>query len=763
MSSIATFIVVVAIAAIGFLPLFDGPGYESALAAGIVVSIVTVIATSLELSNERLAPIDALSKGAANGSKWVAIAWLVTMFHGLRNGFCDPWGGTAHYALGPGVGAVLAGAWGALAGELAGRAKRRCLVAVLLALLAPLVSIVISLVRFYTSPMVFAYDPFIGFFSGSFYDTVIDFSGLYTYRVGSMTTIVFAIVLALHLERTASGKLAIRSLGRPGLVVLGTGAALASVLLNVNGHRFGHWHTATTIKAQLASPISVGRCDVFAARGIPRADVERFARECDGHIVEQEAWLEVQGPARITAYLFFDSAQKGALMGAADTYIAKPWRHEVYLQQNGFPHPILGHEIAHVMTGVFANGPFGVAGKFFGLLPNPGLIEGIAVATSPHEGALSARDWSRAMKDLGLLPRLERLFALGFYGENSSVAYTASGAFVAFVKERHGAAALRAWYGGKTLPEVTGMSWESLEQAFHQDLMFVELPEAAMAQARARFDRPGLFSRRCPHVVDGCRKRAEEQRTRGDDEGVMETLDQWQKLDPGDANAHVAAARTLVRLGRRQDGKAALEAIVAEPRFVRHVRDRAIEELGDLELEGGDTERAIVHYREVMSRSLDDNALRTLEVKLEAARNPRARRAIVELLIGTGGRGPDKVRAAEALGAWAAAAPEDGLPEYLLARSLVNVGQFDDADRMLDRALAAGLPMARVSAEALRLRAVVACARGDSAMVQRMAEAYGARLDVFLTRREAMAKFAARCAGKTIRAEENPGSAEGGP
>jgi tetratricopeptide (TPR) repeat protein len=365
------------------------------------------------------------------------------------------------------------------------------------------------------------------------------------------------------------------------------------------------------------------------------------------------------------------------------------------------------------------------------------------------------------MKDLNLLPRLERLFAFRFYGENSTVAYTASGAFVGFIKERYGAKALRAWYGGAKLPDVTGASWQDLEQAFQQDLMLVQLPDAAMAQARARFDRPGLFSRRCPHVVDGCRKRADELRGRGDDEGAMEVLDVWLALDPGDASARVAAARTLERMGRVKDAVTTLEAIAQDERFLRSVRDGALEALGDLALETGDNERAIGHYREVMTRSLDENVLRTLDVKLEAARNPRANRAVVELLIGHGGRGPDKVRAAEALGVWSTAVPEDGLPEYLLARGSIGAGQFDDAANRLDRALAAGLPITRVAAEAIRLRIVAACALGDSVTAVKMTREYAARPDVFSARREAMAKFTLRCTGKPIHKEENaPGGAQ---
>ncbi len=58
-------------------------------------------------------------------------------------------------------------------------------------------------------------------------------------------------------------------------------------------------------------------------------------------------------------------------MGAADTFIAKPWRREVYVQAGGYPHPVLGHEVMHVIAGAFARGPFRIAGGAGGLLPDP--------------------------------------------------------------------------------------------------------------------------------------------------------------------------------------------------------------------------------------------------------------------------------------------------------------------------------------------------------------------------------------------------------
>ena len=119
-----------------------------------------------------------------------------------------------------------------------------------------------------------------------------------------------------------------------------------------------------------------------------------------------------------------------------------------------------------MIAGSFARGPFKTGGDVLGLLPNPGLIEGVAVAASPREGDLSPAEWAKAMKDLGILPKLHDLFGLAFLGASSGVAYTVSGAFVGFVKDTYGAAAVRDWYGGKALPDVTGASWADLEARF---------------------------------------------------------------------------------------------------------------------------------------------------------------------------------------------------------------------------------------------------------------------------------------------------------
>ncbi len=757
-SLIGLVVTALALGAIGFVPLFDGPGYEAAVAAGLVLPFTVAITTAIELGavDRRDAdPFATLARGAANGAAFAAVAYLLCVAHGLRSGLCDFAGGSAHFAIGPAPGAVLAGAWGAVAAEPArrvrvDRTKLRVVVAVAAGAAGPLASMLVSGVRFYTSPMIFAYDPFVGYFSGTLYDTVIDARGLLSYRAGTAATLVALGLLSPLLGRTPEGRLALVWRGRrPGLVGLGIAALIASVTLNSMGHRLGHWHTASTIAEALGGRVSGSRCDVIYPRSMATIDVERFAKECDAHVEAGERWFSAKGPARLTAYLFTDAGQKASFMGAADTFIAKPWRREVYVQAGGYPHPVLGHEVMHVIAGAFARGPFRIAGSAGGLLPDPGLIEGTAVAAAPREGDLTPREWAKAMRDLGILPPLQRLFALSFLSESSATAYTVSGAFVELVHERWGAVVVRAWYGGASLPALTGKSWPELERIFHEDLDRTPLDEAARVQAKARFERTGVFSRRCPHVIDGCKSRAERLRGGGDDAGA---IDEWRRvlaLDPRDTGSRFGIARAAIRRDPAgPEGRRLLLALADDASIARASRDRALEDLADLDLSLGDAAGAAARYRAIAPRINDEDRLRTLEIKIFACEEPAARPAIVALLLGKPGKGPDRSLATELITRWAERDPRDGTPLYLLGRTLYNAGSYEDARDRIDRALAGKIQIERVRVEAERLRLVIACALGERAAAERALAAFSAHPGVTRARREAHASLFDRSFGE---------------
>ena len=439
-----------------------------------------------------------------------------------------------------------------------------------------------------------------------------------------------------------------------------------------------------------------------------------------------------------------NDVEKGRLMGAAHTYIAKPWRSEVYVQASGFPHPVLGHELAHVVSRSFGVGPFRVAGLFAGLLPDPGRIEGVATAASPDENdALTLEEWAAAMQQLRLLPQLSSLFRLSFFGHNAAQAYTAAGAFVRFLRAEFGAEAIRRWYAGETLAAVSNGDLATLEARWHRALAKVELTEAVLANARARFDRPAFFARRCPRIIDRQAGEANARLGAGDLVGAAAAFRQVLALDPHDSGARLGLSACSAKSGNLSAALAGYSALERAPDAASWARLIALESQADLLLRGGQLDAARELYAELERRLVDPDRLRTLDVK-RLADSGIARDAILTLLIGDE-LGPSWDAAAGKLGEWSALDPRSGLADYLLGKNLYNRGRWKEAGLYIDRALSRKLPEPRVLDEALRLRAVIACALLDRDTTHWAFERLRER-PLSAARREANQRFAERCA-----------------
>lgn len=741
-------------AAIGALAGFGGPGYETALLSGLFLPGLAAVSAAQYVARNEKAPFESVARAAWLAAAMVVTALIVSLLHGLRAGLCDPWGGLTVMVLGPSVGIVMGALWGALAAEASrfiANERRRRRLRVVLAVGLPVGSALGGLLRFYASPMIFAYDPFVGYFSGTLYDTVLEYGTLATYRLGSLATVLALLALTLHLTRDTCGRARPTWIGRPGLAALGVSLALVSVVHTLRGPALGYLATRETIAEELGGKLVGERCDVIFARTIKEDDVRLFLSECEAHVVVNEAWWGARGPEKITAFLFTDEDQKGRLMGAAGTNIAKPWRAEVYVQDSAFPHRVLGHELMHVIAGSDGPGPFKVAGRLGGLLPNPGLIEGVAVAASPKDDDLLPMEWAKSMKDLGILPPLDRLLGLAFFSENSAMAYTVSGAFVGWFHDRFGADALRAWYRGEPLKRLTGFELSELEQQWHADLDALTLPEAAQIQAKAKFDKPGFFARRCPRLVDACRDRAESLSRAGDVEGALSELAVARRYEPDNPSLRLdeATARSERDPAEADQILRALADDAVAPRFAR---DKALEELADRALATADVKSARAIYQSLLARTLDESKLRTLNVKLASTQDEELRPALVLLLVGKPGRKPDRAAASALLGVLDRERRDDGLPAYLLARPSLEAGDYTEAALLLDRALARRIDVPRVRAEALRLRIVAAAALGDVADAEQRLSEYKALPDVRAARIDAAERLVARTKLGVVRA-----------
>ena len=731
---------------LGFLPQLGGLGYEHAVISGVILPSACAIATALEISAKAGAPFDGARRGAWNGVRFALLGIAVGLVHGLRVGICDLWGGLLTFALTAGFGSIMGGLWGWFAGERAMHRRRRRFAAVTIALLGPLGGVAISLWRFYSSPMVFAYDPFFGFFNGTLYDTVTDAgTPLLTYRLGSFATVLAVLTLASAARRTPGN--GVRLERKVSRVALGAAFALASVVITLSGPALGHWETPETIARELGGARAGERCDVVFPKTLRDEESALLAKDCDEEIESAERVLGTHEDNRIRAFFFRDSAEKRRLMGAADTYIAKPWRREVYLQLGSYPHPVLGHEIAHAVAGSFGRGPFHIAGEAGGWWPNPGLIEGVAVAASPDEDELTDLEWAAAMKRKDKLPPMSQIFSVDFLGGSASKSYTLAGAFVRWLLDTRGSGVLRDWYAGGSLDALVGKSWTAIDAEFREALDKVTLPPAAVAYVDSKFERPSVWARPCPHVVDALKHGGDVCRDSHDLTGARAAYGKALVRDGHDWAVSFSLATMELKEGDVSRGKAMLESIATDaPLAYAH---KAREALADRAWQDGQFDAAAAIYADLAEHTPDEDQARTLQVKSIAVKSPDARDAVRALLVGDSNRGPDVALASARLGAWEERTG-DPLASYLLGKSTSQRNDPTNAAVFLDRALAHldALPP-RVGREAIRQRAVAACALGDAKEIIEVRRLLTAPSNPFTSgaggRLEATSKLMDRC------------------
>lgn len=723
------------LAVVGFVPLFGGPRYEAALFAGLVGPFWCAIAAALAAlrllgAGTSSAPTQDGCPGTRMLLSFLSVALahvlvllVITVLHGLWSGFCEPELGFAFLMLGPGLGMLLGAAWGATGAFLwAGvglRSPRAMMtLSIVTAISAPLGSIAAGLIHFYESPSVFAYSPFVGYFAGPLYDTVeYDLERLAGYRMGTLLTLVAigTALPSLRVARGAQGKNRLGFLARtPERIVLVLSAAFAAVGSLAHAacaEEMGYLSSTEGIRRELGRSLSRERCRVFFSRGVDQDAAALVAEECVGHLAQLEDYFGITGHPSVDVYLFASAKEKKRLMGAGNTYIAKPWRREIYIQPDGFPHQILGHELAHAVTAAFGEGPLRIAGQFGGLLPDPGRIEGFAEAASPKENSEGTlHEWTAAMRQLSLLPRVDALFQLSFLGTAPANAYSASGSFVDFVRRSHGPEALRSWYSGGDLAEITGSSIHELETQWHAFLDAVVVPNAVLEIARPRFSRPAVFQRRCPHAVD--RLLAESiDLCPYQESKALRLAAEAIRLDPTKKDVELRNHRCAWYAGDAERSRLALlEGAAREHEFEPGARRGALEFAGDIAWASDRPKEAREAYLNARKLTFGIDPSRNLEVKLWALTQEKAVSEPLRALLAP--RPREKKNPHSYLTEWQLEGPQKELATYLRARVLESSGAWDEADDLIVTLKPAGLPLESLKLEARKMKLIAACRRG---------------------------------------------------
>jgi hypothetical protein len=595
--------------------------------------------------------------------------------------------------------AVPSAAFGSALAVAAGFASRgrRAAAAVLYAL-AAVGSLAASLAAAYRGPAAFVFDPLLGAWPGPIYDEALapDLrAALFAVAALSAAAGVAAAAEAIVRARRGGAGAARRALVALAVAI----ATLAStrVALEVSGLSGSRAALVRALGARREGP----RCTLVLPREKPAAAADALLSDCEFQLADVARALGV-APPRATVYVYRSADEKRRLVGAAATEYAKPWLAELHVVDAPLPHPLLRHELVHVVGAQIAPGPLGVPARA-GVLPSAGLVEGLAAALETPRGRFTVHEWSRAALELGLLPDVTQIVGpAGFYAQPPARAYTAAGSFLAFLLERYGTAKVREAYRTGDVERAVGLPLPDLAAAWRSFLAGVELPPGAVAAARARLGRESLFARPCARQVAALEVRAASSAAAG---RAVEACALYEDAARRSGSAALLKAGGDVRAhagdlaGAGEAYGAAVKAAREDDQALRAALDAAE---GDLAWRRDDVAAAVASWSKALRTSPERAEARLLEAKIAAAADPALGPAAREYLLGEGD-------AAAAL-ARIARVPHP-LAAYLSGRAHATRGEAAAAVPELERAAAGPLPPA-LALEARLLLGAARCASG---------------------------------------------------
>lgn len=701
---------------LAFQPLFGVHGVESALVLGAVLPLFCAAIGARIAIAARARGASQIPAGDAVVAALLVLALptAILALNALRVRNCAPLEGLAFIALGPLAGVILA----ALVGACVGALPLRPAIATWLAALVPLCDMLRAVYDFYATPAIFAYGHFFGYFPGALYDELVELPGaLFSLRALSASLgLALLCLLACHYQP------ALRALGmrpQPGrarLWALGLASGLLFLIATAKSEALGHRASVASIEEALGSRVVSARCELIVPREYRSSRRKRLAEDCDFRVRQMERWFGVRQPDRVRVFLFRSAGEKRVLMGAGATNIAKPWRDEIYLQDDVWPHPVMPHEIAHIVAGNVGQGPLRISGKLSGLLPDFALIEGVAVAAAwPTSSAagLTAHQWTRAMYELDLAPDLTDIFGTGFLGQNKRVAYTVTGSLMRFIAETHGSSAVRRIYQSGDVLGTLGLSAAELQRRFQAYLNDVPLPEGARALAKQRFSGASIFSSVCPHEKAKLKQELDGYLVADDAQAAARTCRQLLKIDPAEWGIRAVLVGLLERLGQRAAAKRTFGELLAPSPAPAPIIAGARHALADEAWRKARYEEAQRVYQALLAEPNDRDTLRMLQVKaLAFSGSARQRDLLFTLMVGEPGQALDGAAAVYVVRELRTER-SDGLAHYLEARQLYLRERFAEAAPLLATARALSLPTSDLAVEALRVEAICRYGAGE--------------------------------------------------
>ncbi|MFW5966747.1 MAG: hypothetical protein ACOCV2_04470 [Persicimonas sp.] len=344
-----------------FVPLFDLIGYESAaffgVLGGLAATGLTLHAVKRDLVEAPLATTRVTSPAAAFCALWVRHLGLLLVplallaLNALRVQNCAVGVGLALWLAIP-VLSILCGqliAWTALV--LFPRQPRGrllfCAAVIVVSIAAPVAHLALQ-------PPIVGHQIFLGYFSGSIYDEALAMpESLSWYRLMHLAAAIVILAVIEAVWRARNGRRWHWML----LVVLAAAIGFTTIWWHRKDLGIGidRGYIQQELDGRIETEhfvIHYPRTDWFLRRR------EALAEDHEYRYDELADFFETDPAAqkKIHSYVYPNRDEKGRLMGARDTLVAKLWLHEMHIGWNGFGEHTLAHELAHILPSRSAPG-----------------------------------------------------------------------------------------------------------------------------------------------------------------------------------------------------------------------------------------------------------------------------------------------------------------------------------------------------------------------------------------------------------------------
>lgn len=694
----------VAVLALSFVPMAGTLGYFSSLllappmsllAAVIGVEGVRAIRSQIPAARDGGEALWRLAADGITELGWLLGSALAPLLLGmLWNENCHPLGGFAYFLMGPVCAAVIGWTAGVGMTILVGdRPRWQQLIA---AVIPFSISTLIGVHRLYFEPVVFAYDPFWGWFSGPIYDEGVEIGRRFLlYRAYNFAAVA-AVWLILQAGADATLRISARRMfgdgPRRARSIVAFVLIAASVAIGATAPRWGF--TATT--ESIAKVLSGTReTEHFVIRYVPNSVT---AREIEMVAAEHEfAWARLEqrlgrAPDRkVESFIFLNGRQRGALIGADKVEVSPPWRQQMYLSHRIFPHDVMHHELAHAFLGDFGDDLLGLPIAEWRF--NGALVEGVPTALTPrpHDN-LGLHEQAAILDRLDKRPPLSAIMGAGFWGAAASRAYTAAGSFVLWLAETRGWPAVAELYGNAGNFEVSyGVSLAQLEREWLEFLRAIPLREQDIDAQAQRFEKGSVFRRPCAHRAAELLRESARAQLHGLREEALAIQRQLCRIEPEDPNHVLRLASMHADFGEFETAAKLLDELAARRDLTSTTRAVMAEQRGDTALLAGRLTDAASYYAGALELGLSEARHRQLQIKLLAANDPQLAPAIVQYFDPFGRE--DDSEAGAILKVWLAAKIAEmpghqALGNYLLGRQFLIIAAPEQAAEVLALALA---------------------------------------------------------------------------